>query len=146
MKTVETLGNTGLIFRSATTPGNNHKCVCIQEFGGGPRFWFSEIVNGQFRSLAPDQRRPGKTPTKGQWHKLRVRVQGDRFTTFLDDVNVVSTIGIAYREGAVGFTVSDSICRFRNIKVTAPNGQILWEGLPEIPTASSFGVLIKGKP
>ncbi len=40
----------------------------------------------------------------------------------------------------VGLTAWGSAFRFGYIKVTAPNGKTMWEGLPMLPTGESFGV------
>jgi len=68
------------------------------------------------------------------WDKARVEVRGNRFRCFLnekllfedeDQDNVYST-------GRVGLQTWGTAVRFRNLKVTAPDGTTLWEGLPEL--------------
>ncbi len=39
--------------------------------------------------------------------------------------------------GQVGFGTYQSSYRFRNIRVTAPDGKLLWDGLPAIETPAA---------
>ena len=38
-----------------------------------------------------------------------------------------------YPKGGVGLRVVNSAFQFKNIKVTAPDGKVLWEGMPALP-------------
>jgi hypothetical protein len=82
--------------------------------------------------------------TRGQWHRMRINAQGDRFTAYLDGQIVFAASDTSKASGRVGFRSWESVCRFRNVKITAPNGKTLWEGLPGIPTVGTFGVSVRG--
>jgi hypothetical protein len=75
---------------------------------------------------------------------MQIEVQDQQFTAYLDGQPVFSASDAGIARGTVGFRVVNA-CRIRNVKVTASNGRDLWDGLPVIPTASSFGApLSKG--
>ena len=69
-----------------------------------------------------------------QWHKLQVKVRGEEFQCFCDGNLIVQGRDPEYRKGRVGIRARNGwAARFRNIKVTDPEGKVLWEGLPELP-------------
>ena len=95
--------------------------------------------NGEFHTLA-GRRAKEAAPTPGKWHRLRIDVRGKKFTAYFDEKEVLTASDGAMGTGCVGLRAQESNCRYRSIKVTAPNGKILWTGLPELPTSSSIGV------
>ncbi len=74
-----------------------------------------------------------------RWYTARVKVRGSHFECYVDEVKLVDFDDDRHPNGCVGLRTWNSAYRFRNIKVTAPDGAILWEGLPEIgaPAATS---------
>jgi serine/threonine protein kinase len=71
-----------------------------------------------------------------KWYTARVQVRGSRVDCFLLDDNKevvsVATINGGHPHGNVGLRTWFSTYRFRNIKVTAPDGKLLWAGPPAI--------------
>jgi hypothetical protein len=67
-----------------------------------------------------------------RWYRVRVSVRGPRCWCYLGDELVFDFANPKHRRGAVGFSTFKTKVRFRNIKVTAPDGKVLWEGVPEL--------------
>jgi hypothetical protein len=67
-----------------------------------------------------------------EWHRVRVSVRGQRCQCFLDDELLFDFTDPNHLRGAVGFRTWATKVRLRNIKVTAPDGKVLWEGVPEL--------------
>jgi hypothetical protein len=72
----------------------------------------------------------GRRPlTKGRWYRLRVEVRGNRFKMFQDGKLLTSASWDKHPRGCVGLVTNPFSARFRNLKVTAPNGRVLFEGV-----------------
>jgi eukaryotic-like serine/threonine-protein kinase len=111
---------------------------------GTPAFRSSSIARSFRGTLETLSGQPGHaTLTPGRWHTMMVDARGTRFTAFLDGRVVGTCSDSAMSMGCVGLRTWNSICRFRNIRVTAPDGKLLWEGLPELRTSRSIGVPLK---
>lgn len=138
VKIVESTGHAGLIFRDGgeQTPGR-------YSFNGGLRGVYGGAIASSATGNIPARRTGNTTLTCGQWNNMKITVQGNRLAAYLDDRVVMVAADAFKARGAVGFYTTNSICRFRNLKVTAPNRQALWQGLPELPTVSSFGVSLR---
>ncbi len=71
-----------------------------------------------------------------------MHVRGDSFACFLFDNEVGRDIGRLdveddlHPKGRVGLQTFGAAFRFKNIKVTAPDGRVLWEGLPAVESKS----------
>jgi len=73
---------------------------------------------------------------EGRWYKIRVRCQGRRIQAWLDDqflLDFTDDSENAHLTGKVGVGTWLTRAKFRNIKVTALDGKVLFEGLPEVP-------------
>jgi hypothetical protein len=76
------------------------------------------------------------------WYTARVRVRGSRFTCSIYDssnateTSVFDISDARHRSGRVGLGTSDSAYRFKNIKVSSPDGKLLWEGPPAVPAVA----------
>jgi formylglycine-generating enzyme required for sulfatase activity len=66
---------------------------------------------------------------------MRFSVHGSEFKAYLDNEIILSASDVASTRGRVGLKTqgSGSGCRFRNINVTAPDGRLLFQGLPRLP-------------
>jgi hypothetical protein len=93
-------------------------------------------------SVLPTRRSQDAVLTPGRWHRMKIEVRDKKFDAYLDDQFVFSASDSAGARGKAGFRVNDP-CRIRNIRVTAPDDKVLWQGLPEVLTAASFGVPLK---
>jgi 3-keto-disaccharide hydrolase/F5/8 type C domain-containing protein len=139
VKIVQSTDNVGLIFRDG-----GEQTPASYAYRGGLRGVYGGAIAFSSTGNIPARRNGNTTLTRGLWHKMRINVQGNHLTAYLDDRVVMTTTDNSKTRGSVGFSTVNSICRFRDVKVTAPNGKTLWDKLPEIPTASSFGVSLRG--
>jgi len=72
-----------------------------------------------------------------QWYQVRVSVRGPRCQCFLDNQLLFDFTDQIRLRGAVGFRIWATKVRFRNIRVTAPDGKVLWEGVPTLDAVES---------
>jgi hypothetical protein len=85
---------------------------------------------------------PGKPPKglgqkkagipTGTWQRGLVRVRGAHVQCFLNDQKQFDATLEGSAAGCVGLRTCLSTFRFRNIKVTDPDGKVLLEGLPDL--------------
>jgi WD40 repeat protein len=67
----------------------------------------------------------------GRWYRLRVEARGNRFRCLVDGKVALELQDDRRPRGRVGVRTNWSTAvRFRNLKVTAPDGKVLFEGLP----------------
>ena len=82
-----------------------------------------------------------------KWYTARVSVRGGHMTGILRDgdreVVRLEPDDDQHPKGRVGFRTWYSAYKLRNIRVTAPDGKVLWEGLPAVaesePTTAGEG-------
>jgi hypothetical protein len=71
------------------------------------------------------------------WYGVRVRVEGNHAVCFLNDggneMQMCDFYDDRFANGCVALRVYKSAYRFRNIRVTSLDGQILWDGPPALP-------------
>jgi len=74
-----------------------------------------------------------------KWYPVRVSVRGPRCQCFLDNEPepIFDFIDRNHLRGAVGFLTWETKVRFRNIKVTDPDGKVLWERVPKLDAIES---------
>ena len=76
------------------------------------------------------------------WYTARVHVRGGHiFCSIYDSHNATETrvfdfVDEHHPRGRVGLQTFGSAFRFKNIKVTSPDGKVLWEGLPAVASAT----------
>jgi WD40 repeat protein len=72
----------------------------------------------------------------GRWYRVRVEARGNRFRCLVDGKVAFALQDNRRPHGRVGLRTNwDTVARFRNLKVTAPDGKVLFEGLPRlVPT------------
>jgi alpha-N-arabinofuranosidase len=90
---------------------------------------------GPPRTVDLDRRVPGNIDAN-RWYKIRVRVEGQRVQTFLDD-QLVLTSNIPNdlsHPGAVGVGSWQTSVEYRNARVTGLDGRVLFQGVPPVPT------------
>ncbi len=76
--------------------------------------------------------RPGEIEPH-KWHKLKISLRGRQIRIELDGELLFALRDDFSLKGAIGVHCVDCSGRFRNIKVTAPDGTVLWEGPPDLP-------------
>ena len=79
-----------------------------------------------------------------KWYTARVRVRGSAVVgTLLDGAKEVAHVKVVvnglHPRGRVGLRTWWSAYRFKNIRVTAPDGRTLWEGPPAIESPRPVG-------
>lgn len=72
-----------------------------------------------------------------QWQRVSVAVRGNRFTCTINDQKLFDYEDDRLKSGKVGLRAWTDKVRFRNLRVTAPDKSILWEGLPVFGTSQS---------
>jgi hypothetical protein len=88
---------------------------------------------GATRQIKPLYSIPG-TIQPFKWYRLKVSFRGNRVRIELDDGLIFAWTDNINQRGAASLQFYNSAGRFRNIKITAPNGAVLWEGLPDLHT------------
>ena len=64
-----------------------------------------------------------KAPALGQWHKLRIRAEGDRIQGWLDGQALLDRRDSRFTSGRIGlWTKADSVTAFDDLTVAALNG------------------------
>jgi hypothetical protein len=79
---------------------------------------------------------PDYAMTPRKWYTARVRVRGNHFDARLLDggqeVVHVEADDAKHPAGGVGFYTSYASFKFKNIRVTAPDGALMWQGPPVV--------------
>jgi serine/threonine protein kinase len=75
--------------------------------------------------------KPG-TIEPDEWYKLKISLRGPRILIELDNHLLFALTDDFHQKGFVGFHCFNCAGGFRNIKVTAPDGTVLWEGPPDL--------------
>jgi hypothetical protein len=68
-----------------------------------------------------------------RWYKVKISLRGPHIRIELDDQLLFDVKDEFSKSGCVAPKCWGSAGRFRNIKVTAPDGTVLWEGPPDLP-------------
>jgi TIR domain len=66
------------------------------------------------------------------WYKVKIALRGQRSRIELDGHLLFAYTDDFSRKGAVILRFIDAAGRFRNIKVSGPDGTVLWEGAPDL--------------
>lgn len=129
---IEKQGELSLIWRAHE--GNFWKFdFCA--FGGKDNLDLLAAVQGEDRWHHPSRRyMKNALPVEiGRWYHIHVRPRGDTVEVFVDRNRVAESRHEKLPRGRVGaYTYGNSAAGFRKLKVTAPNGEVLWSGLPDI--------------
>ena len=79
----------------------------------------------------------------GAWYTARVHVRGNHFVcarsttgTTRRETRVFDVFDDRHARGRVGLQTFGASFRFKNIKVTDPDGRVLWEGLPAVDSTA----------
>jgi hypothetical protein len=93
-------------------------------------------INGQ----ASEEHRRQETVRPNQWHEVRVRARAAHIECWLDGKPQFQFDDGRHPRGCVFVATYRGAGRFRDIKVTAPDGELLWKGLPDLPASASNGL------
>jgi formylglycine-generating enzyme required for sulfatase activity/serine/threonine protein kinase len=73
-----------------------------------------------------------------RWYSLKVEVRGDAFRAYLDgELQYEPPTDGRFTQGRICLYTDDTAARFRHIKITDPQGNVLFDGLPDLPPAGS---------
>ncbi|MFO0803197.1 MAG: protein kinase [Gemmataceae bacterium] len=67
-----------------------------------------------------------------RWYKIRIEARGANIACSVDGKTVFTHAGASHRHGMIGLATWNTSIRYRNLKVTALDGTMLWEGFPDI--------------
>ncbi len=83
-----------------------------------------------------------------RWYTARVRARGTHFQVFFGDRakedKLFEIVSSNHSKGRVVLATWGSSYRFKNIKVTAPDGTLLWEGPPDLDSPRAAGLTDHG--
>ncbi len=97
-----------------------------QGFGGRPGRRMNTLV-----PLASAPATKEQVNEEQQWHKLRISSRGSKVTVYWDDKQVLTYDGLEQASrNFVTFWVNYTEATYRNIKLTAADGKVLFEGIP----------------
>ncbi len=72
----------------------------------------------------------------GEWRTALIRVRGESVECSLDGTQLFKHTDRRYAAGGVGFSTWASSAEFKDVKITDPDGKVLWEGLPDLTLPS----------
>ncbi len=137
----ETLSNYDLSLEAKKTDGDQAVGVYFhwlgpgqnREFcrGGNLGIDFSYHHNGKWGREAGNWKRLNFASNR--WYSLKVEVRGAAFRAYLDGVLQFEQTDARFTHGRICLFTNNAAARFRRIKVSAPQGKVLFEGLPELP-------------
>jgi WD40 repeat protein len=84
--------------------------------------WGQKSANSKAGGIALDR-----------WYAVKIEVRSGTYRCFLDNELQFLQTDPKFTHGQVRIRLWGVAARFRHIKVTDPNGKVLWEGLPPLP-------------
>lgn len=96
-------------------------------------------VKGEYRWKHASRRwMPGAIALEfGRWYSVRVQARGETVEVFLDGKLRATSQHPELISGRIGaYTHGSAQGRFRGFRVTAPDGKLLWHGVPRSPARS----------
>lgn len=145
-------GGLQVLFGDPTWRDIDFHAECLQEEGTGNVFLYYRCVDrqnrrqitlGSFKNtyLGADLWKDGVwsglagipwSLKRGEWQCVRIEVRGERVEVFLNDKSQLAATTSEFPSGMVGLAIGKGRARFRNLHVTSPTGEALWEGLPDV--------------
>ncbi len=75
-----------------------------------------------------------------RWYQIRVEVRGSNYRCYVDGKEWLQTQDEAFTHGRCGIGVWNSSNRFRDLKVTSPDGATMWSGPPDLSSLPRFAI------
>lgn len=136
----EAIGTSGvtLLFRSQG-PGSVNACLFNMAMGGNsyggievnfPGEYFAKEVGG---IALPVLRGEKGTFANERWYTLKAEVRGSACRCFVDGEPRATFDHLPFARGRVGVRIAFSTFRIRDVRVTRPDGSLLWTGTPDLP-------------
>ncbi len=73
----------------------------------------------------------------GEWYSIKIAVRKSHYKCYLDGMLLFEGSHKDHTHGRIGLNTGKVPARFRKIKVTSPDGSVLFEGVPEITTVDT---------
>jgi hypothetical protein len=124
-------GREGFWVRFHQTERENY---CLMGYGSyyNKLFKIECLLAGRFERIAQRWERPGAVE-HGRWYDARIEVRGEAVRCYLDGQEVMSRVDSRFSRGQVGLGAWNTAVRFRDIIITDPEGDVLYQGLPALP-------------
>jgi hypothetical protein len=125
-------------------------CILVHADDAGTQYWKIDIgafdnssdfdllacVDGEYPWKMPSRRfrRGVLDGTLGKWNVVEVQVRKTKIAVSVDGMLIAESECTKLTHGRVGassYNVGRG--RWRNFKVTSPDGQLLWKGFPDLP-------------
>lgn len=87
------------------------------------------VVGGHWSRDAPLQ---GRRHQHNQWQRVHVRVRGMEIECRLDDLPPIRFTETTRLKGRIALVTWNSAVRWRNLRVSAPDGTVLWSDFPDV--------------
>ncbi len=75
----------------------------------------------------------GLSYASNRWYSLKVEARGDAVSAYLNGVLQFKKTDAQFAHGRICLFTDLAAARFRRIKVSDPQGKVLFEGLPQLP-------------
>jgi formylglycine-generating enzyme required for sulfatase activity len=141
----ETLSNYDLSLEAKKTGGRDQLGVYFHWLGPGHYRYFDLTGNrgmnfnyaysGKWGHDAGNSK--GLSYASNRWYSLKVEARGDTFRAYLDGVLQFEQTDARFTHGRICLYTWNAAARFRRVKVSDPQGTVLFDGLPELPPASN---------
>ncbi len=138
-----TLSNYDLNLEAKKTGGRGPLGICFHWLGPGHYRSFLLAWNGWLNSEHAYNGKWGRDNaislkySSNRWYSLKVEVRGDTFRAYLDGVLQFEQTDARFTNGRMCLFTDIAAARFRRIKVSDPQGNVLFEGLPDLLPASN---------
>ena len=74
--------------------------------------------------------------SSNRWYTVKIEARGETFRAYVEGVLQFEKTDPRFTHGRIAVSTWNAAARFRRIKVSDPQGNVLFEGLPELPPAS----------
>jgi formylglycine-generating enzyme required for sulfatase activity/serine/threonine protein kinase len=140
----ETLSNYDLTLEAKKT-GGRHGIGVFFHWLGAEHFrefnlWANKDTNFPYTYNGKAGRETGPKElhyASNRWYSLKFEARGDRFRVYVDGVLQFDQTDARFTRGRICLVTWGTTARFRRIKISDPQGLVLFEGLPELPSVSN---------
>ncbi|HET6324029.1 MAG TPA: SUMF1/EgtB/PvdO family nonheme iron enzyme [Planctomycetaceae bacterium] len=101
---------------------------------------FSYFYNGKWGR--EDGNWKGLSFSSNRWYSLKFETRGDTFRAYVDGALQFEQTDARFAHGRICLYTWNAAARFRRIKISDPQGKVLFEGLPELPASGQKPVPI----
>ena len=127
VRLIKDLGESHISLVARFKDGRSFVCTIGNLFGVPEITVFQGLWPGA--GLANQQRRPLDLLKIGKWHHLKLKVEGDNFTIWINDNKVIEYQDGTLAQGKVGFGIGNYVARFDNVVIIGPDVPDINQGL-----------------